>query len=238
MDATYSTQINTAFAVTGEHLKRLCSLLAERIGPNKIELKSANDVSHTFDEIAKVLEWENPKGNAIINLRISARSKEFDKSATVEFRSEFLPGIKIDVSASDLVISRLRSDILDVLAGTRPWFSKLTRFDFVVAGFLIIPIAALISLVLAGFGWFPTREQTPEEKTQSQALAVLVGLGTVTVVLGGGIALNRFWSVIFPGATFLIGQGMQRHEHMEKVRWGVVIAFVVSLAAGLVLLPL
>ena len=39
---------------------------------------------------------------------------------------------------------------------------------------------------------------------------------------------------VFPGGVFTIGQGESRFKDKERFQWGVIIAFAVSLVAGLV----
>ena len=78
----------------------------------------------------------------------------------------------------------------------------------------------------------PSKEENPS----TSALGQLVTLGLVAVLFVIGILLNRFRDSIFPRAIFLIGQGGKRFKHLERFQWGVIIAFVVSFAAGIALL--
>ena len=48
--------------------------------------------------------------------------------------------------------------------------------------------------------------------------------------------LKKPYNYLFPQASFLIGQGEARFTHKQKVLWSVIIAFLVSLAAGLFIL--
>ena len=56
----------------------------------------------------------------------------------------------------------------------------------------------------------------------------------IIVALVGGLGLNKLKSKIFPSSTFALGQGKARHNHLENIRWGVIIAFIVGVAASLV----
>ena len=68
------------------------------------------------------------------------------------------------------------------------------------------------------------------------------GTALVYTVIGGAIVvgwgLNRIRERLCPPVTFAMGQGKRRHENFEKIRWGVIVAFTVSLSAGLLLLGL
>jgi len=75
----------------------------------------------------------------------------------------------------------------------------------------------------------------------SNALELVQSIKIIVIVLSvfGIIALsiwglNRLRGIYFPFASFAIGQGLERYRVQENVRWGVVIAFVVSLAASTV----
>jgi uncharacterized membrane protein len=60
---------------------------------------------------------------------------------------------------------------------------------------------------------------------------------TVTVLALIGIVIwGLYWlrKRFFPVATFAIGQGLTRHQHYEQIRWVVIVGFVISVLASIV----
>ncbi len=45
---------------------------------------------------------------------------------------------------------------------------------------------------------------------------------------------NKLREKFFPIATFAIGQGKERYELEEKIRWSIIVALVVSVLASLI----
>jgi len=68
-------------------------------------------------------------------------------------------------------------------------------------------------------------------------MAQILAIVGPTLLFFAGVVVDHFRGRIFPMATFEIGQGSGRHSTLEAVRWTVVIGFLVSIAAGLVLIP-
>lgn len=224
MIATFSTCLVIAFALNSKQMSKLCGTLTEQIGKVEIEFQCSDKVTRTYDMIQNALEYENPSEKQIISLRLSSRSEDCKKSASLEFH---WTGISIRLTASEHDLSNLRSDLLDIIGGTRTWYSSFARLDFVPAGSILITIVSCTYIAGMMFGWI-------EPVIQEYAIWNLIFLLTPFLWVCLGIILNKFWRQIFPVGDFLVGQGQQRYEDMEKVRWGIVIAFLVSLLAGFV----
>jgi hypothetical protein len=232
MNATFSTRREKAFALDEKTLKKLCDLLSDRVGPVSIELRCIDDVTREYEEFKKVFEFENPREKSIKSVRFTARSSDFEKSATVEFRSEGWAGISIDLEASEPVVTRLRSDMLDILGGTGVWYSSIAKLDFVLVGAFFLLLACVAMYASLALGWIGTGKVS--NNTREIALGSLIGYGVLFLWGVGAVLLNRGRKKLFPMGAFLIGQGRQRQEVAEKVRWGVVVAFIVSLVAGFI----
>ena len=191
-------------------------------------------MTRTFKTVKELATFENPPRQQIQRLQISARSDDFKKRATIELSGSWRRGISLNIDARDDVVTRLRSDILDVVGGLRPWYGALHRVDFVP--FMLVALFLLwFGLVSAiAFKWLPT-DGSKDSTPSVSAMAQVVTWGVPAVCFVMGIVLNRFRDSVFPGAVFLIGQAKGRFAHVERIQWGIVIAFVVSLVAGLVI---
>lgn len=131
-----------------------------------------------------------------------------------------------------MVVSRLRSDLGDIIAGSKPWYSAIGRFDFLNAGLLILFVAWLVLMAAVGFGWIQS-DGDSGDNVRVKAMAQLITWGVPLLMVGVGIGFNRLRGLIFPFGSFLIGQGIRRHNTLEKARWTVIVGFIVSLSAGI-----
>jgi len=234
MDAQYSVEIPQAFIVGEHELKKLTDLLADRIGDCEIRADCVDDIARTFKTVREFAAFENAPRNEIRRLHISARSDDFKKRATVDLSGSRWRGISLGFEARDDVVSRLRTEVLDIIAGMRPWYSVLHRVDFVGISFLTYFLLWFASSLVVTFKWMPAGDAREEDPTSSAA-AQLIVYGGIAVLFGMGFLLNWFRDSIFPRAVFVIGQGKNRFQHLERIQWGIVIAFVVSFVASAVI---
>jgi hypothetical protein len=218
-------------------LKKLHRLLADRIGQTKIVADCVDDVAREFENLPSLLNYENAKSKRIVKLRLSARSDDFGKTSSIEFTDEWpLSGTSISIEARDDVVSRLRSELLDVISGMRPWYHPVNRispFFAVLAVYMVTWISVLI--VAAASEPNPTAP-TASNPSHGSAAAQLIFLGFLAVLLLGACLLHFVRKLFFPFGTFRIGQGAIRDATLEKWRWGLLIAFIASFAAGIALL--
>lgn len=234
MNAHYSVELLQAFIVGEDELKKLADLLFDRVGNLEIRAGCADDVARTFANVKELAAFENAKGKEIRRLHISARSDDFKKLATIELSGSRWRGIALDFGARDDVVSRLRTEVLELIGGMRPWYAVLHRVDFESIAFLAYLLLWFGLLVAAAFKWIPV-DGGKEQNRSASALAQLVIYGGIAALFAMGIVLNRFRDSVFPRAVFLIGQGKVRFQHLERIQWGIIIGFIVSFAAGVVI---
>lgn len=231
MNAHYSPDIQHAFVASPDALKKLATLLADRIGNLTIRADCADDSTRDFASIKELLAYENARPKEIRRINFSARSDDLTKRASIDLSGSKWRGISLDYNARDDVVSRLRSDTLDIIEGMRPWYSPVHRVDFVSLGIFANLLLWLGGLALLAFKVFPDTTNA-ETNSQSSALAQLIVYGGIGFLFASGMMLNRFRDKVFPRAVFTIGQGDKRFQQLEKFQWGGVIAFFASLAAG------
>jgi hypothetical protein len=234
MDASYSVELSHAFVIGEDELKKLTRLLSDRIGALEIRADCADDVARTFTTLSELVAFENPQGKEIRRLYISARSDDFTKRATIDLFGSRWRGISLEFHARDDVVSRLRTEVLDVVGGMRPWYAVLHRADFVSISLIVYLLLWFGLLIAVAFKWIPV-QASKEGNASGSAMAQLIVYGGIAVLFAMGIALNRFRDILFPRAVFLIGQGKARFQQLERFQWGVVIAFIVSFAAGVII---
>lgn len=234
MDSTFKFELKDAFVVRAEPLKKIHALLSDRIGKTTITAECADDVTREFDTLNKLEQYENSKPKRILNLRLRATAEDWKKEAAVEFTDKwYFGGTRIEVRARDDVVMRLRSDLLDIVAGLRPWYHLINRFDIFTLA--LIGLGTLFAGLLAWVAIFGS-DEVSASTPRKQAIGSLIGAGFSVAYIGSAYLVHRFRKVVFPHGSFAFGQEIHRFKTAEKWRWSLLIAFFASLAAGIVLL--
>lgn len=234
MESAYKFELKDSYVVRLDDFKKIHALLSSRIGDTEITAECADNVSRNFSSLKELLKYENLKVSRIVNLNFRARSKDWNKKAEIEFIDRwYFGGIRIEIKARDDVVTRLRTDILDLIAGLRPWYNAINRFDvFGVLCLLPIPFYLALLAWFVFFGSSETSESTPRMKALTYLLAIIISV----VYLAIAYSIHRFRKIIFPHGIYALGQEVRRYEIQEKWRWGLLVSFVASLIAGFVLI--
>lgn len=218
-----------AFVVQPRPLKRLWELLSQEIGSTEATANCADALERNFQSFEDLESYENSRGSKIITLRLWAHSEDWKQSCLIHFREYHRP-VGAQLEGEQPMVSRLRDEIDSLLDGLRPWWSPLARLDFfyiAIAGLLFFSI---IAQLMVG--------EQPNSRAPLSFGKAIVGAGIVFGFLAAvalvGWVLNRIRARFFPVATFAIGQGWDRHELDEKVRWVVIVGFLVSVFSSIV----
>ena len=240
MNVTYSETLSQAFVIGPDELKKLVDLLQGRIGKVSISADCIDKIERKFSAVKELIDYENPKSKRICRIYLSARDG-FEKSATITFGdfSSFSGGVSLNITAREDVVVRLKDKIWDIVAGTRPWYNPLAGFNFtnithwVVYFFFIFSGLVLIRFLSFKFGLISDSKDGIEIRSQIWVFILLLSVifGIVCCIF-----LTKLSKWLFPSGVFMIGQGKSRFETLKRVRWGVVIPFAVSFAAGCLLL--
>jgi hypothetical protein len=240
VEAHFFLELPQAFVAGEGEVNKLANLLSARIGALEIRADCADNTSRTFKTVEELGAFENPENRKIRQLVLSARSEDFRKRATIDLSGlrwggiTRWGGISLDLVADDDILLRLRPEVLELIGGMRPWYALLHRLNFVYIAALAYLLLWFTSLLLVSYKWVAV-DNTAQLDSTGSARAQLVVLLTVAVLLVVGFGLNRLRDSLFPRAVFLIGQEKSRFQHLERVQWGIIIAFTVSLAAGILI---
>lgn len=234
MNVRYSEELKQAFVVGPNDFKKLVELLQKRIGKVDISVNCVDEIERKFNTVKEVIDYENPKPKEIRRIHLSTQSDDYSKSASIVFRDSrwYNLGVSINVNGREDVVSRLREEIYDIAVGMRPWYNLIASVN--LAKLYVIGICLLLSILSISvlFEWVPVSDSPSSDSNTVKESAFQILFPLVTgLCLWGFYWLRDF---LFPKGVFALGQGESRHKHMEQVRWGVVITFIVSLAAGLV----
>lgn len=231
MNVNYSEELSQAFVVGPDELKKLVELLQKRIGKVSISADCIDKIQREFTTVKDLIDYENPKSKRICRIYLDAR-EGFEKSATIAFRdsSSSGEGISLSISAREDVVLRLKDKILDVISGMFPWYSPIGQIKLMSpVGFTLYLLAVPLFFILILFLLFKLK-LIPNLITREVSSLILLPS------IGGIMFLGRLLKWLFPSGIFAIGQGKSRFETLKRVKWGVVISFAVSFAAGCLLL--
>lgn len=238
MNVNYSEELSQAFVVGPDELKKLVELLQKRIGKVSISADCIDKIQREFSTVKELIDYENPKSKRICRIYLSARSEDYSKSSTIAFRdSSFSGGVSLSITAREDVVLRLKDKMLDIVAGTRPWYNPLAPFDFTKITHWIVyllffsVVVILIRFLASKFGLISDDKEGIELRAQ---VDVFIRLSSFIFIILCFTFLSKPFKWLFPSGVFTIGQGRSRHETLKWIQGSVAIAFAVSLAAGLV----
>ena len=240
MSVSYSEELSQAFVIGPNELKKLVDLLQKHIGKVSISADCIDNIQREFSTVKELIDYENPKSKRIGRIYLNAR-EGFEKSSTIAFRdsSSFSGGVSLSITAREDVVVQLKDKIFDIVEGTRPWYNPLTHFDLTTpAGFFSYFFFLVVVIILSTFIAFKCGLISASTKGMelSDQLGTFIFLTSIIFMILYFTFLSKLFKWLFPPGVFTIGQGNSRFETVKRVQWGVIIAFMVSLAAGCVLL--
>ena len=229
MHAEWSTAKGGAFVCEAEDLKRLTTLLESKVGEVSWKIMCADGLTRSGDEITTLLEFDNDPDRKIQGLHLRGGGYAAGCRASVQLGGSFkVLNMSIDGPAD--FVEELRPILESQLSGIRAWYTHISQVSWYAIVMVVFALFFLgVSLVIVS-----NFDEVIAQSFQftNMVISAMVGLffGVFT------LSLNKIRDKLFPPVTFAIGQGKRRYDNMEKVRWSVIIAFVVSLGAGLVFL--
>ncbi len=233
MDAEFSTDIQQPFIAHKDDLRKIGKLLSERIGELSLNADCADGLNRKFASINALVEYENSKTKELVRLRMVAHSSDHKKRAEVDLSGSTWRGISIHIQAREDVVGRLKESLLDTISEMRPMYAWLHRYDFL---FVAIGTQILIGLIPAGL-LATGIIQMPQSSTiaaRELAQAVLIGLISPAFAFLLGTVVNRFRDTLFPKAIFAVGSAERRLAKLEKLQMSVIVGFLVSFAASVI----
>jgi hypothetical protein len=234
--ASTNEELDNAFVLRAEVLSQIWALLAEKVGPVLADIYCSDRITRDYVTSEALLKYENPPGRSIQRLDLYARRADKSFYARISLRGERKPLVRIEADGEEQGVTNLRDTLLDIFAGTKPWYSSVSHSDGIssaIAFFTVFGTSVMLLFLLFG------------RTVEGQSTTVLVGslpllvasiVAIVVVSLGSAYAMPKLVNRWFPRAVFAIGQGKARYERLERFQWVVLIGFLVSLAASASLL--
>ena len=224
-----------AFVAKGDNISKLWNLLSTAVAPPSATAHCADSLVRRFETLDQLTSYENSKRATITALELSARTRDGDMSAEVSLGGRFSAPISVSLRGEEDQVSPLRTSLTDVLNGMRPWYSHISTIDLLYISLPILFLAQIgASVVGAVAQGLPPARNVPINILIEKAIyftaygvATMIGIG---LIIWASVRLRRRF---FPVATFAIGQGFDRHQYDEQIRWVVIIGFLVGVAASI-----
>ena len=233
MQGSRTISEDVAFACEHDDLERLANLLATRVGPMSWKLEWSDRIDRQGDDLAKLLEFVNSSRQEVRDIQLWARSEDRERHVSIGLGRGF-SNIYTSIEGPVEFVQQFSAVLEAQLSGFRPWYARVARLDFVDVGFGILFSLFAVVVLLTALGLVGTDDRSSDPTARGQALLYTV-IGVVVVI---GWLLNKARERRFPMTTFALGQGKRRYQTLEKVRWTVVVGFIVSVGAGVVVLAL
>ena len=229
MAVTFDFEFKSAFVLGNDAVRSIWTTL-ESIGAVLATARCADNARREFESISQLLDFKNPRAKELRSLQFSAESKDHKRYAHVAFGDQ-LTSSQISVTLSALEereLSDTQGKLIDAIDGTKAWYSFIARIDMVWGLFALL-----------GGLWFVGRVMVGD------ASGPRLGVGFGQAVLVTVVAIG-FWGMIglfcwviwrlharyFPLAFFALGQGAERYQVDDKMRWVVIIGLVISVFGG------
>lgn len=228
MKETIHTTRNHAFVLQASDLVKLWRLLAKYGGAVTVSVDCTDDIRRQFDNLDELLSYDNPSTKRIKALFITS-SPHDREYASIAFEEEryIRSVIRTHIEAEDRLDSTIRDGIVDVIDGMKPWYSPFARTTFPFGS--VFTICTYIGLWWL-LGQLSLNFVSLKDASESTVIFFLAALSVVAAFVMTG--LNRLRRRAFPVCYFALGQGKRRYDAEERIRWGVIVALVVSVLAA------
>lgn len=229
MEAHARAELKHAFVLTAESVSRLWKAIADAGMDVKASMSCSDGMVRHVGDLASLIQYENPARASIDRLEISGRSSEPYSSAEVTLGERYLAPIGFSIRGEEDLVSSLRTSISDTLSGLRPWYSWIATIPLFSVWLAIVAVLYLLLMTMLPSN--TPRPAMPFSKAVAALAISLAVVGTIGLVVWGVALLRKRF---FPVGVFAIGQGWTRYQQDDKFRWVVIIGFVVSLVASVV----
>ncbi len=176
----------------------------------------------SVDEVANL---PNSRDRRITSLRISEPFWLTDLRVRVSFtNSRSLPSVEYEVRGEASKALHLADKLDQELPAIRQWYSLITKVSFtLIAVIAIVAIFTILSVM-------DTVNPSEPDPLQASWISIAVALLFYPVIFFVGVFLDWLRNILFPVATFAIGQGVARAKYLNSWR----IFLGITLGAGLI----
>ena len=218
-----------AFVLQPQDAKKLWSILEDRFGCPEGSALCVDGIERTFPSADAVNSYENARGRAIVSMKVSAYSKDYDRRAEIYFGARYSSSIEGSLHGPEDLVIATKNSLGEIFDGMRPWYSAVSRVDFFHVIFTVFMLSLTVIVTMAAGSSSSGSSPTFQHAVFSTSVVTIL----FAIIAGIIWLLNRLRRRFFPIAVFAVGQGGARHSIDEKIRWGVIVGLITSLVATL-----
>lgn len=232
MDIEAELSLTQAFVLTESHITQIWKVLKDNGMTVTMTVKYSDDTTRTFDTHQAIGQNANTRRCRIVSVNIIGRRRptSFGRSADIFFGDRFFKSISLSIDAEEHIAIPLRTEIGDIIAGTRAWYSPVAVRPLLVAVFCCLYVPLIFFATMAG-----NLDDQPSHSSFHVAVIEFIEItGALSMLLALFFGIYKLLKFLFPIKSFLIGQGVEQYRILENVRWGIVIALVVGLVSSII----
>lgn len=229
LDSHLRFEKDHAFILPETEVKKIWASLEEAFGEVSADVEFTDNIERKANTLEQLLSFENSKNRSVKRIEFNSKDESHDNRITISFEDYTQKPIRVRASGDDDLITRFGDSLQETIDGLKPWYYLICKINF----FFIIGVVIFIGMMLLNIMVPDKPRDNPVELSKAiEILSIIFGsIGVLWLSVWG---LNKIKSYCFPIATFSIGQGKERHRIRENIRWGVVVAFIVSFSASAV----
>lgn len=235
MEASTDLTVKQSFVLKPEHLAEFWESLSSSIGNISSSAYCEDGITRQFKSSEALLNYPNPLNAKIQSISIRARSDDYNKSARIVFSNEKSGPIRFEADGPEDVVLTLKDSFLRQISRCKAWYDRFARLDLFDLMYGIGFAVLFIFMLLFAIGLIGSEEaKTSNDDSRSELIGWLIGIGFWASLAFVGLIISKIREKLFPVASFFWGDAAEHHLLLEKIRWTVVIGFIVSLLAGIV----
>ncbi len=221
-----------AFLIDEAFLKRVVSIFKKEVGDVRYSIELSSGSTIDCDSLKEVLDLNNVGKSSICGIRLASYSSS--ANTVVSFSLNSLAPIYLSVSADEKKIVYLQPALEEAVRSSVAPYSPYVYWDWFHLVILLDGLYLALTLVQVLMFWAKGGHFTGSLKA-IKASDFSLGVAVQVVVYALASVLTWLRKKLFPQGVFLIGNGIQRYEALQKKRTfigGVLVAILAPAAFG------
>jgi hypothetical protein len=221
--------LRTAFVVGIQELRRADEILASA-GPRRYTVLLSDGRELTAPSLDALTGITNLKSRHIRRIEVTTPWREILRASLTLRRDRKLASLEYDLIGEERSVVQVARELDAWMHGVRVWYSRLATVDWVVlliGTWLSVLLAiGLVVVLLAQAG------RLSLSPVPGFGDAIAAAMWTIPLLLG--TVVNFFRNGLFPIGTYLIFDGVKRHERAIRARQILGGGFLLSMLASMI----
>lgn len=228
MKVSKDESLTRPYVLEPEDIQRIYQALTSFTNRITFTLSCQDGFKREFSALEDLIAFENSPTKNIKALGINARSNDGTTYVWVRFDTDRLSNIRINIEGEEEIAAAINERLEERVSNMKPWYARMAQLG-IWQIYLVIYTFLLVWFLVA----YATGKLRPPNSL-SYVWPLLIGLLAGIVI--GIIANILDWlkRALFPMGVFALGQGAKRHKDKDLIRTTVIIGFLVSFVASVI----